>query len=277
MQDFESIKGGLKGVVVGEVLSCEQHPNADRLKKTEVNLGDEIVPIVCGALNVAKGQKVLVATVGSVLTFHDGKELKIGKSKIRGEVSMGMICAEDELGLGDNHDGIMVLDEDQKVGTPAAALFEIEEDTVYEIGLTPNRADAMSHLGAAWDLKALCMLRQISFEWSYPETSSFHVDNTQNTIPVKVEDTEKCTQYFGVTISNLKVAPSPLWLQNRLKAIGINPKNNIVDVTNYVMHELGQPLHVDANKIQNQVVVKPLNKELTTLDDIERKLSQDQS
>ena len=279
MHDFESIKGGLKGVVVGEVLSCEQHPNADRLKKTEVNLGDEIVPIVCGAPNVAKGQKVLVGTVGSVLTFHDGKELKIGKSKIRGEVSMGMICAEDELGLGDNHDGIMVLDEDQKVGTPAAALFEIEEDTVYEIGLTPNRADAMSHLGVARDLKALCMLRQIPFEWSYPETSSFHVDNTQNTITVKVEDTEKCTQYYGVTISNLKVAPSPLWLQNRLKAIGINPKNNIVDVTNYVMHELGQPLHAfDANKIQNQVVVKTFKQgtPFTTLDDIERKLqSQD--
>jgi len=279
IEKFESIKGGLKGVVVGEVLNCEQHPNADRLKKTEVNLGDEVVPIVCGAPNVAKGQKVLVATVGSKLTFQDGKELKIGKNKIRGEVSMGMICAEDELGLGDNHDGIMVLDQDQKVGTPAASLFDIEEDSVYEIGLTPNRADAMSHLGVARDLKALCMLRQIPFEWSYPDTSSFHVDNTQNTIPVKVEDLEKCTQYYGVTISNLKVAPSPLWLQNRLKAIGINPKNNIVDVTNYVMHELGQPLHAfDASKIQNQVVVKTFEEgtPFTTLDDIERKLqSQD--
>ena len=274
IEKFESIKGGLKGVVVGEVLNCEQHPNADRLKKTEVNLGDEVVPIVCGAPNVAKGQKVLVATVGSKLTFQDGKELKIRKNKIRGEVSMGMICAEDELGLGDNHDGIMVLDQDQKVGTPAASLFDIEEDSVYEIGLTPNRADAMSHLGVARDLKALCMLRQIPFEWSYPETSSFHVDNTQNTIPVKVEDLEKCTQYYGLTISNLKVAPSPLWLQNRLKAIGINPKNNIVDVTNYVMHELGQPLHAfDASKIQNQVVVKTFEEgtPFTTLDDIERK------
>ena len=279
MHDFESIKGGLKGVVVGEVLNCEQHPNADRLKKTEVNLGNEIVPIVCGAPNVAKGQKVLVATMGSKLTFKDGKELKIGKSKIRGEVSIGMICAEDELGLGDNHDGIMVLDQDQKVGTPAAALFDVEEDSVYEIGLTPNRADAMSHLGVARDLKALCILRQIPFEWSYPETSSFYVDNTQNTISVKVEDPEKCTQYYGVTISNLKVAPSPLWLQNRLKAIGINPKNNIVDVTNYVMHELGQPLHAfDASKIQNQIVVKTFEEgtPFTTLDDIERKLqSQD--
>ncbi len=279
IEKFESIKGGLKGVVVGEVLNCKQHPNADRLKKTEVNLGDEIVPIVCGAPNVAKGQKVLVATVGSKLTFQDGKELKIGKSKIRGEVSMGMICAEDELGLGDNHDGIMVLDQDQKVGTPAAAIFDIEEDSVYEIGLTPNRADAMSHLGVARDLKTLCVLRQIPFEWRYPETLSFHVDNTQNTIPVKIEDPKKCTQYYGVTISNLKVAPSPLWLQNRLKAIGINPKNNIVDVTNYVMHELGQPLHAfDASKIQNQVVVKTFEEgtPFTTLDDVERKLqSQD--
>lgn len=279
IEKFESIKGGLKGVVVGEVLNCKQHPNADRLKKTEVNLGDEIVPIVCGAPNVAKGQKVLVATVGSKLTFQDGKELKIGKSKIRGEVSMGMICAEDELGLGDNHDGIMVLDQDQKVGTPAAAIFDIEEDSVYEIGLTPNRADAMSHLGVARDLKTLCILRQIPFEWRYPETLSFHVDNTQNTIPVKIEDPKKCTQYYGVTISNLKVAPSPLWLQNRLKAIGINPKNNIVDVTNYVMHELGQPLHAfDASKIQNQVVVKTFEEgtPFTTLDNIERKLqSQD--
>jgi phenylalanyl-tRNA synthetase beta chain len=278
MEKFESIKGGLKGVIVGEVVSCEQHPNADRLKKTTVNLGDEVVPIVCGAPNVAKGQKVLVATVGTVLTFHDGKELKISKSKIRGEVSMGMICAEDELGLGDNHEGILVLDEKEKVGTPAADLFEIEEDTVYEIGLTPNRADAMSHLGVARDLKALCMLRNIPFEWLYPETSSFQVDNTQNTLTVKVEDSVKCSQYYGLTISNIEVAPSPTWLQNRLKAIGINPKNNIVDVTNYVMHDLGQPLHAfDANKIQNQVVVKTFDPgtPFITLDAIERKLQSD--
>jgi len=278
MEKFESIKGGLKGVIVGEVVSCEEHPNADRLKKTTVNLGDEVVPIVCGAPNVAKGQKVLVATVGTVLTFHDGKELKISKSKIRGEVSMGMICAEDELGLGDNHEGILVLDEKEKVGTPAADLFEIEEDTVYEIGLTPNRADAMSHLGVARDLKALCMLRNIPFEWLYPETSSFQVENTQNTLTVKVEDSVKCSQYYGLTISNIEVAPSPTWLQNRLKAIGINPKNNIVDVTNYVMHDLGQPLHAfDANKIQNQVVVKTFDPgtPFITLDAIERKLQSD--
>ena len=276
MQVFESIKGGLKGVVVGEVLSCEPHPNADRLKKTEVALGDGVVvPIVCGAPNVDKGQKVLVATVGTLLNFHDGKEIKIGKSKIRGEVSMGMICAEDELGLGDNHDGILVLDKNETVGTPASDLFEIEQDTVYEIGLTPNRADAMSHLGVARDLKALCMLREIPFEWSFPETLTFNIDNTQNTIPVSVEDSEKCTQYYGLTLANLQVAPSPIWLQNRLKAIGINPKNNIVDVTNYVMHELGQPLHAfDASKIQNQVVVKTFTKDTSfiTLDGLNRKL-----
>ena len=164
-QHFESIKGGLKGVIVGEVLSCEQHPNADRLKKTEVNIGNnEIVPIVCGAPNVAKGQKVLVATVGTTLSMQDGNTLKISKSKIRGEVSMGMICAEDELGLGESHEGIMVLDETLQPGTAAASLFELEEDYVFEIGLTPNRADAMSHMGVARDLKAICMLKSIPFE-----------------------------------------------------------------------------------------------------------------
>ena len=279
MQDFESIKGALKGVVVGEVLNCEVHPNADRLKKTEVALGDGVaVPIVCGAPNVAKGQKVLVATVGTILHFHDGKELKIAKSKIRGEVSMGMICAEDELGLGDNHDGILVLDDTEIVGTAASALFDIEQDTVFEIGLTPNRADAMSHLGVARDLKALCMLRQIPFEWFFPETSSFQVDNKQKTIPVFVESKDKCTQYYGLTISNIKIAPSPEWLQNRLKAIGINPKNNVVDVTNYVMHELGQPLHAfDANKIHNQIIVKTFEEgtSFTTLDEVERKLQKE--
>ncbi len=277
MYSYESIKGGLQGVVVGEVLSCEPHPNADRLKKTEVLLGEnEIVPIVCGAPNVAKGQKVLVATVGTLLTFHDGTEVKISKSKIRGEVSMGMICAEDELGLGSNHDGILVLDHNKIPGTPAASIFEVEIDTVYEIGLTPNRADAMSHLGVARDLKALCTLRNIPFEWSVPETSSFHVDTTQKTIPVEIEDSEKCLQYYGLTLTNIKISPSPQWLQNRLKAIGINPKNNIVDVTNYVMHELGQPLHAfDADKINEKIVVKtfPKNTSFITLDGTERKLN----
>lgn len=275
-QHFESIKGGLKGVIVGEVLSCEQHPNADRLKKTEVNLGNnEIVPIVCGAPNVAKGQKVLVATVGTTLSMQDGNTLKISKSKIRGEVSMGMICAEDELGLGESHEGIMVLDETLQPGTAAASLFELEEDYVFEIGLTPNRADAMSHMGVARDLKAICMLKSIPFEWTFPETSSFHVDNNQKVINVDVQDSAKCSQYYGLTISGIKVAPSPTWLQNRLKAIGIGIKNNVVDITNYVLHELGQPLHAfDANKIVKEIVVKTCaNKtSFTTLDGTVREL-----
>ncbi len=275
MHSFESIKGGLKGVVVGKVLSCEPHPNADRLKKTTVSIGDTVVPIVCGAPNVAKDQKVAVATVGTTLYFNDGRTIKINKSKIRGEVSMGMICAEDELGLGSDHEGILVLDPKIAEGTPASTVFDIEEDTVYEIGLTPNRADAMSHLGVARDLRALCKLREIPFEWSYPETSSFQVDNNLLTIPVEVQDTEKCSQYYGLTISNLKVGPSPQWLKNRLKAIGINPKNNLVDVTNYVMHELGQPLHAfDASKIKSRIRVKTFNEgtPFTTLDEVERTL-----
>jgi len=275
-QHFESIKGGLKGVIVGEVLSCEQHPNADRLKKTEVNLGNnEIVPIVCGAPNVSKGQKVLVATVGTTLSMQDGNTLKISKSKIRGEVSMGMICAEDELGLGESHEGIMVLDETLQPGTAAASLFELEEDYVFEIGLTPNRADAMSHMGVARDLKAICMLKSIPFEWTFPETSSFHVDNNQKVINVDVQDSAKCSQYYGLTISGIKVAPSPTWLQNRLKAIGIGIKNNVVDITNYVLHELGQPLHAfDANKIVKEIVVKTCTNKtsFTTLDGTVREL-----
>ncbi|MDB3984517.1 phenylalanine--tRNA ligase subunit beta [Flavobacteriaceae bacterium] len=273
---FESIKGGLKGVLVGEVLSCEQHPNADRLKKTEVNLGnDEIVPIVCGAPNVAKGQKVLVATVGTTLSMSDGTSLKINKSKIRGEVSMGMICAEDELGLGESHDGIMVLDETLEPGTEAASLFEVEEDYVFEIGLTPNRADAMSHMGVARDLKAICMLKNIPFEWTLPETTSFNIDNNQSTINVDVKNGDKCSQYYGLTISGITVAPSPSWLQNRLKAIGIGPKNNVVDVTNYVLHELGQPLHAfDAQKIDGDILVKTCSDKtsFTTLDGNKREL-----
>ncbi|MDA7698923.1 phenylalanine--tRNA ligase subunit beta [Flavobacteriaceae bacterium] len=273
---FESIKGGLKGVLVGEVLSCEQHPNADRLKKTEVNLGnDEIVPIICGAANVAKGQKVLVATVGTTLSMSDGTSLKINKSKIRGEVSMGMICAEDELGLGESHDGIMVLDETLEPGTEAASLFEVEEDYVFEIGLTPNRADAMSHMGVARDLKAICMLKNIPFEWTLPETTSFNIDNNQSTINVDVKNGDKCSQYYGLTISGITVAPSPTWLQNRLKAIGIGPKNNVVDVTNYVLHELGQPLHAfDAQKIDGDILVKTCSDKtsFTTLDGNKREL-----
>ena len=275
-QHFESIKGGLKGVVVGEVLSCEKHPNADRLKITEVKIGDEeVVPIVCGAPNVAKGQKVLVAMVGSSLSMENGTSLKISKSKIRGEVSMGMICAEDELGLGESHDGIMILDKSLNPGTEAATLFELEEDYVFEIGLTPNRADAMSHMGVARDLKAICMLKKIPFEWTIPETSLFHVDNNQSLIPIDVKDSIKCSQYYGLTISGITVAPSPTWLQNRLKSIGIVPINNVVDVTNYILHDLGQPLHAfDSQKIKKEIIIKTCSDKtsFTTLDGVKREL-----
>ena len=275
-QHFESIKGGLKGVVVGEVLSCEKHPNADRLKITEVKIGDEeVVPIVCGAPNVAKGQKVLVAMVGSSLSMENGTSLKISKSKIRGEVSMGMICAEDELGLGESHEGIMILDKSLNPGTEAATLFELEEDYVFEIGLTPNRADAMSHMGVARDLKAICMLKKIPFEWTIPETSLFHVDNNQSLIPIDVKDSIKCSQYYGLTISGITVAPSPTWLQNRLKSIGIGPINNVVDVTNYILHDLGQPLHAfDSQKIKKEIIIKTCSDKtsFTTLDGVKREL-----
>ena len=276
---FESIPGSLKGVVVGEVLSCVKHPNADRLKLTKVSIGSETpLSIVCGAPNVAEGQKVLVATVGTTLAMQDGKSLKISKGKIRGEVSEGMLCAEDELGLGTNHEGILVLDSSIAVGTAAATLFDIENDVVFEIGLTPNRADAMSHMGVARDLRAVCLLRDIPHEWSLPEISSFQVDNTQKTISVEVEDDSRCSQYYGLSITEVQVAPSPSWLQNRLKAIGITPKNNVVDVTNYVLHELGQPLHAfDAGKLQGNIVVKTCSDKtkFTTLDGTERSLDKE--
>lgn len=278
-ETYESIKGGLKGVVVGEVINCIQHPNADRLKLTQVDIGAEnTLSIVCGAPNVAQGQKVLVATIGTTLNMSDGSSMKISKGKIRGEVSEGMLCAEDELGLGSNHEGILVLDEKQPVGTPAATIFNIEEDVVFEIGLTPNRADAMSHMGVARDLRAVCLLNKIPHDWALPETSSFHVDNTQSTISVKVVNHDRCSQYYGITLTGVQVAPSPSWLQNRLKAIGISPKNNVVDVTNYVLHELGQPLHAfDADKLTGDIIVKtcPEKTSFKTLDGTKRSLSQE--
>ena len=216
---FESVKGGLKGVVVGHVLACVQHPNADRLKVTRVAISNETeVQIVCGAPNVAKGQKVAVATVGTLLYSKEGEAFKISKSKIRGEVSHGMICAEDELGLGNDHDGIMVLDAACLVGTPCSEVFAIENDMVFEIGLTPNRADAMSHFGVARDLKAVCIQKKIPFEWMQPDVRSFSVENTRLTIPVEVKNTEKCPHYYGLTISDVSIKPSPEWLQNRLKS-----------------------------------------------------------
>ncbi len=275
---YESLKGGLQGVVVGHVLTCEKHPDADKLKITTVDLGDGNAPvqIVCGAPNVAAGQKVPVATIGTKVFDKEGNAFEIKKGKIRGQESHGMICAEDELGLGSNHDGIMILANNLKPGTPAAKIFEVENDEVFEIGLTPNRADAMSHLGVARDLKAGFSQKGKNFELITPSVSNFKVDKRTLKIDVSVENEKLAPRYCGVTVSGVTVKPSPSWLQNRLKAIGLTPKNNIVDVTNYVLHELGQPLHAfDANQIKGgKVIVKTVKAgtKFTTLDEVERTL-----
>ncbi len=280
IERFQSVKGGLEGVIVGQVLSCEKHPNADKLKVTKVDLGDsEPVQIVCGAPNVAAGQKVPVATIGTKLYDDKGEEWTIKKGKIRGEVSHGMICAEDELGLGKGHDGIMVLDKDLPVGTKASEVFDVENDHVFEIGLTPNRADAMSHWGTARDLKSGLLQKDINIELITPSVSSFRVENRLNKIDIEVQDADLAPRYCGVTISNIKVQESPNWLQYRLKAIGIAPKNNVVDVTNYVLHELGQPLHAfDSHYIEgDKIEVKTVKSgtKFKTLDEIERELHEE--
>ena len=279
VEKYQSVKGGLEGIVVGHVLTCAPHPDADRLKITTVDLGDGIpVQIVCGANNVAAGQKVPVATIGTILYDKEGEAFTIKKGKIRGQESHGMICAEDEIGLGTSHDGIMVLDESLQPGTPAATVFKIENDEVFEIGLTPNRADAMSHLGTARDLRAGMLQKGTHVELITPSVSKFRVDKRTLKIDIDVKDSKLVPRYCGVTISGITVKPSPTWLQNRLKAIGLNPKNNIVDVTNYVLHELGQPLHAfDAAKISGKVIVKtvPSGTKFTTLDDIERSLHEE--
>ncbi len=280
IQNYQSIKGGLEGVVIGHVLTCEQHPNADRLKVTTVDVGqDAPLQIVCGAKNIAVGQKVPVATIGTTLYTEDGEAWTIKKGKIRGEESHGMICAEDELGLGKSHDGIMVLDDVLTPGTPAACVFDIENDQVFEIGLTPNRADAMSHWGVARDLKAGLLQHEINKAIITPSTSSFKIEKRLNRIDVEVLDGDKAPRYAGVVISGLKVTDSPEWLQHRLKAIGLSPINNVVDVTNYVLHELGQPLHAfDLNKIvDDKIEVKTLEAgtKFTTLDGIERELHEE--
>lgn len=276
VEKFQTVKGGLEGVVAGRILTCEQHPNADRLKVTTVDLGNGIpVRIVCGASNVAQGQIVPVATIGTTLYDKDGVGFQIKKGKIRDQESHGMICAEDELGLGIGHDGIMVLDESIVPGTPAAQIFHIENDEVFEIGLTPNRADAMSHMGVARDLKAGLLQKNVHVELITPSVSKFKVDKRTLKIDVDVQDAKLAPRYCGVTISGITVGPSPEWLQNRLKSIGITPKNNIVDVTNYVLHDLGQPLHAfDANRITGKIKVKNVEAgtKFTTLDDVERTL-----
>ena len=280
ISQFESVKGGLKGIVVGHVLTCEKHPNADRLKLTTVDIGQEApLQIVCGAPNVAAGQKVPVATVGTTLYTKEGEAWVIKKGKIRGEVSQGMICAEDEIGLGESHDGIMVLNEELVPGTPCSQVFDIENDEVFEIGLTPNRADAMSHFGVARDLKAGLEQKEIQKELVTPSTSNFSIDNRSLKVDVEVLESDLAPRYCGVTINNLLVQDSPDWLKNRLKAIGLAPINNVVDVTNYVLHELGQPLHAfDASKIKgSKVEVKtlPAGTKFITLDDVERELHED--
>ena len=277
---FESVKGGLQGVVVGEVLTCTKHPNADKLSLTTVDIGgDEPVQIVCGAPNVAVGQKVPVATIGTTLYNAEGESWTIKKGKIRGEFSNGMICAEDELGLGESHEGIMVLSKDLKPGTPCSEIFEVEEDEVFEIGLTPNRADAMSHFGVARDLKAGLLQQEVHTGLNTPSVSNFSVSNRSLKIDVDVLDSKMAPRYCGVTISNLIVQSSPDWLKNRLKAIGLTPINNVVDATNYVLHELGQPLHAfDADRIYGKkIIVRHAEKgsKFMTLDGEERELDEE--
>jgi phenylalanyl-tRNA synthetase beta chain len=280
VEKFESLKGGLEGVVIGHVLTCVQHSNADKLKVTTVDIGSGApIQIVCGASNVAVGQKVPVATIGTKLYDKEGESFEIKKGKIRGEESHGMICAEDELGLGDSHDGIMVLDSSLSPGTPAAKVFKIETDEVFEIGLTPNRADAMSHWGVARDLRAGLIQRDGKhYELITPSVNKFKVDKRTFKIDVKVNNPKLTPRYCGITISGITVKPSPEWLKNKLKAIGLTPKNNIVDVTNYVLHELGQPLHAfDASKINGNIIVDTVKSgtKFTTLDGIERSLSEE--
>ncbi len=279
LEKYESIKGGLEGLVIGEVLECEQHPNADKLKVTKVNIGDkETLQIVCGAPNVAKGQKVVVATVGTTIYPVGGEPITMKVAKIRSVESFGMICAEDEIGLGSSHAGIIILPEDVVVGTPALNYFNPYNDWIYEIGLTPNRMDAMSHLGVAKDVCAyLTHHNKKETRIKSPFNNSFKADNNSLQFKVTIENEEACPRYTGVTISGVTVAPSPQWLKDKLTAIGLRSINNIVDITNYILHETGQPLHAfDADEITGQhVIVKNLAVQTSfiTLDEKERKLS----
>ena len=267
---FESVKGGLTGVVAGKVLKCEKHPNADRLKVTSIDLGNnETSEIVCGAPNIMEGQIVPIAKVGSKIYTNGGDEIKIKKSKIRGVVSNGMVCAEDEIGLGESHDGIMVLDSKIKPGTPISEVFNVENDNIFEIGLTPNRSDAMSHYGVARDLKAYYDLNSQTSKITLPSVNDFESVKIDEDFEVSVKDIDKCPFYSGLIIKNIKVGPSSKELQNKLKSIGLKPINNIVDITNFIMHEIGQPLHAfDLDKIKN-ITVKSVksNTKFKTLDD----------
>ena len=278
---IEEIPGGLEGVVTAEVLECEPHPNSDHLHVTKVNIGDaEPLQIVCGAPNVAKGQKVLLATLNTKLTFSNGEEIKIKKSKIRGVESFGMICAEDELGLGSGHDGIMVLPKDTPVGIPAKVFLNLKTDTLFEIGLTPNRVDAASHIGVARDLSAYLKLNNMGGEMKMPSVAAFEkeVGTTKDgAVTVDVKGVAGVTRYAGLTIKGVEVKESPEWLKKRLQAVGLRSIDNVVDITNFILMELGQPLHsFDADKIAGNHVIVDFCKEgtpFTTLDGVERKLS----
>ena len=277
VEEVQTIKGGLEGIVIGEVLTCEPHPNSDHMHVTTVNLGQgEPVQIVCGAANVAAGQKVVVATLGTKL--YDGEEcFTIKKSKLRGIESMGMICAEDEIGIGNSHEGIIVLPADAVPGTPAKDYFNIKSEYVLEVDITPNRADACSHYGVARDLYAYLIQNGKQATLKRPSVEAFKVDNHDMDIAIEVENTEACPRYAGVSIKGVTVKESPEWLQNKLRLIGVRPINNIVDITNYILHAYGQPLHCfDADKIKGgKIVVKTVAEGTTfvTLDEVERKLS----
>ena len=278
IDSFESVKGSLEGIVVGKVLTCEQHPNADKLKLTTVDAGDgKTLNIVCGAPNVAAGQTVPVAVVGTKIHTKDGSSFEIKEAKIRGEVSQGMICAEDELGLSDDHGGIMILDDSKfEVGKNFADYFDLTSDQVYEIGLTPNRTDAMSHYGVARDLNAFLSTNQLNANFEKVASKPLTIEGTTD-FQIEVEDSELCPRYLGAVIENVNVGTSPEWLKNRLKAIGLSPINNIVDITNYILHGFGQPLHAfDADKISGKKVKVGVNEKgtkFTTLDGVERSLN----
>jgi len=275
IEKIEAIEGGLQGVVIGHVLTCEKHPDADKLNVTTVTTGTEELQIVCGAPNVAAGQKVVVATVGTTLYPNPGEAFHIKKAKIRGVESFGMLCAEDELGIGHSHAGIIVLPEDTAVGMPASAYFDLSDDYQIEIGLTPNRADAMGHIGVARDIKAALNFHQkakLSIQW--PTVSPFVVNGNLQ-IAVGIENQEDCLRYCGISMVNVHVAPSPEWLQKALRSVGLNPINNIVDISNFVMRELGTPLHIfDAKALNGKVLVRSseVGETIVTLDQVERKL-----
>ncbi|MDQ6756446.1 MAG: phenylalanine--tRNA ligase subunit beta [Bacteroidota bacterium] len=280
LEKFEEIKGGLKGLITGEVVECAKHPNADKLKLTKVNIGNgRILQIVCGANNVAVGQKVIVATAGTTIYPLQGEPMLMKKTKIRGYESEGMICAEDEIGIGENHEGIIVLPADVTIGAAVSEHFKPYQDWIYELGITPNRMDAMSHIGVAKDVCAYLSHHSKKENCvRLPFKNNFKADNNKLKIEVEVENNESCQRYSGVSISNIKVQQSPVWLQQKLKVIGIRPINNIVDITNYVLHETGQPLHAfDADKLNGKIIVKNLAEgtNFITLDEKDRKLCQE--